>query len=146
MIDFSKFNADSLTKAIEKHVKDVTEQIAVRTYNYILDNEFPYFSGAYISSWRISAGSIDYSFNPAPAFQPAERDVGIRESISRGIHEVPTNINSVIGLKPFESVYITNSVPHAYKVENEGTNTSKFLPWKIAAHSVNNALVGYNYN
>lgn len=136
MFDFSQFNIAGFTKAIENHVVEVTESLATKVYNHIILNDYPYWSGSYISSWNINIGSIDPSYNEPPSWGSSEEKVS---------YSVPEIVNKLHGLKPYQAVYVSNATPHAEKIEDSGTKTSEYTPWKIAYHAFNNVSKSFVY-
>lgn len=115
-------------KAIEVKLKAHVEEIALHAYNYIVTHEYPYYSGSYASSWNIRGGAPDKSYKK-PEFK-------------RGVYPEPDvkrdfNITNV-----YQTIYISNYVPHAAEVELVGTPTHTF-PWRIAAEAKNATLMKY---
>lgn len=120
----------AIKKAIEKKLIQVLEDVSLQTYNYILTNEYPYFSGSYISSWNINAGSPDTSYN-APL-------------LNQNAYPVPT-VKMQLGISnAYQPVYISNYAPHSMDVEVLGTPRHP-TPWLIAAGARNHTLMSYRY-
>lgn len=121
---------DTLRKQVEETLSRVVVDVAVKTYNNILHQEFPYYSGSYISSWNISVGSPDTSYNE-PLWQ-------------RGVYLAPREAKTLSIASPYQTVYISNYTPHAYQVEYDGT--PKHLGgWYIATAAKNNTIMSYKF-
>lgn len=138
MIEFkvSKSTLANLQKALELKSAEVVEKTALKLYNSILMNEFPFYSGSFISSWRVGIGEMDKSFN-APA------DWGTKgPNVQYPVPSVKFDIGTVL---PYQEVHVSNSAPHAYKVEYEGTKTSDYRPWMIAHHARTQAVMSYKF-
>jgi hypothetical protein len=118
---------------LQNEVAKITGQVAQRTYNSIVtnDGQYPYWSGAYISSWTIQAGS--------PKFVSNEGDTN-----QQGKYAAPS---PVTGFKVSFGVpiYITNAADHAYQVEYMGTPTHKHEGWFTANHAVYQTVLSYRF-
>lgn len=125
---------DRLTKNIEKQVAKIAENVAVKTYNAIVTNpnQFPYYSGAYISSWTVQAGSPDMNYNTSDWVE--------------GQYSVPQAITSIGGVSYGKPIYISNNAGHAYQVEVMGTPLHPHEGWFTAAHAVNQTVLGYSFD
>lgn len=131
----SQFDLEKIRRLIEKKSSEVVEHVALKTYNAILLNEFPYYSGSYISSWNINVGAPDTSFNAPSAW-------GTRgPNVQYAIPEVKYDIDQV---NPYQSVFISNYAPHAYQVEFNGTPKHPD-PWMIAHHAVSSASTSFRF-
>jgi hypothetical protein len=128
-LDFSAFNLKGMEKALEDHVRKVTNSYGTRIYNHIVTSDFPYWSGAYINSWLVGFGRFDSSFVEAP--EDWEDSVG---TYSR-----PTTITHILDDSDpaYKPIYIYNASPHAHIVEFQGTKTSDNVPWKVAYSAFN---------
>ena len=120
---------DACKKQIEAKLATIVADVATKTFNSILHQDFPYYSGSYISSWNISVGSRDSSYND-PVWQ-------------RGVYMAPREVKMLSVPSAYTKVYISNSTPHAAMVELDGTKTSNFQPWHIATSARNNTVLGY---
>jgi hypothetical protein len=121
---------EACRRQIEEKLSRVVVDVAAKTYNNILHQEFPYYSGAYISSWRISVGSPDRSFNE-PLWQ-------------RGVYLAPREVRGLSIASAYQPVYISNYAPHAGKVEYEGTPKHSD-GWYIATAAKNNTILSYKF-
>lgn len=136
MIELKISNADikALTKHIEQQTADIMETIGIKTYNAITaQGNFPYWSGSYISSWKISTGTSspsDKSYNP-----PDQR--------TRDKYPVPPNVYDIGEVKYGESVFISNYAPHAAMVESEGTPTHPDGGWHTGTAAINEVVGSY---
>jgi len=119
-----------LEESLKKSITKITKEAAVKTYNNIVGgSDFPYWSGSFISSWKISVGSRDSEYNLANI---------------PGVFDIPHQITDVPGSVHFgERIYITNSTPHAYQVEVLGTPLHPHEGWFTAAHAVNQTVLSY---
>ena len=122
---------EACKKQIEAKLAGVVADVAVKTYNNILHQDFPYWSGSYISSWNISVGSPDRTYNE-PVW-------------TRGVYIAPREARNITLPTPYQTVYISNYTPHAGLVEYQGTKTSGFQPWHIATSARNNTVLGYKF-
>jgi hypothetical protein len=122
---------EACRKQIESKLARVVADVAVKTYNNLLHQDFPYWSGSYISSWNISAGSPDTNYN-TPLW-------------TRGVYIAPRESRGITVPSAYTKVYISNYTPHASLVEYSGTKTSNFQPWYIATSARNNTVLTYKY-
>ena len=121
---------EACRKQIESKLSRVVADVAVKTYNSILHQEFPYYSGSYISSWNINIGSSDRSYNE-PVWQ-------------RGVYIAPREARAITLPSAYSKVYLTNAAPHAYQVEYEGTPKHSG-GWEIATAARNNTVMSYKF-
>lgn len=121
---------EACKKQIESKLATIVADVATKTYNSILRSSWPYYSGSYISSWNISVGSKDSSYND-PVWQ-------------RGVYLAPREVKTLSVPSAYTKVYISNSTPHAMQVEIDGTPTHDG-GWYIAAHARNNTLGSYKF-
>ena len=125
---------ETLSQSLKRSVAKLTENVGVQMYNAVISGEgvnYPYWSGSYVSSWRITIGvpasSSDYNLAHRPnVFQP------------------PPHIPNMVGDVTFgQHIFITNNVPHATQVELTGTPRHPDGGWHTAAHAVNQIVYGY---
>lgn len=117
---------------IDKQIAIRVAQAGTKIYNLIvggkLNQDFPFWSGAYISSWNYNFGSIDSSYSQIPTNTSGTPN--IRHQRPRPQAILP-NLSS-----PYTTLYISNSIPYAGKVEFQGT-PNHAEPWKVAMNAVN---------
>jgi hypothetical protein len=124
----------NLTLSIKKSMSKITEKVGVQIYNAVISGEginYPYWSGSYVSSWRITIGT------PAPS---GDYNIAHRPNV----FQPPTHITDLAGDATFgQHIFITNNVPHAAQVELIGTPRHPDGGWHTAAHAVNQIVYGY---
>lgn len=120
----------AIKKAIEKKLIQVLEDVSLKTYNYILTHDYPYYSGSYIASWNINVGSVNRSYK-AP---------GEPNDYSPPMLQKSLNISN-----PYQTVYLSNYAPHSYQVEVLGTPSHPKDGWYIAAEARYNTLMSYKF-
>lgn len=120
----------TIKAAIDRKVAEVLEFAALKTYNYILTHEYPYWSGAYVSSWNISVGSPDTSFNVS--------------KLDKGVY-LPPEIRFDLGtVGANDTIFISNYASHSYQIEYDGTPRHDG-GYYIANQAVNNTLMSSKY-
>lgn len=131
----SQFDLDKIRSLIEKKISETTERVALKIYNSILLNEFPFYSGSYISSWNINVGSPDTSFNPPS-------DWGTKgPNVQYAVPQIKYDLGNI---NPYQSVFISNYAPHAAIVEFDGTPRHPD-PWMIAHHAANSSVSSFRF-
>lgn len=136
--DLSKFSEAKVRKLIGDKVAEVTERVALKTYNYLVGfADWPYWSGSYISSWKIGIGSPDRSFN-APATRTTNGP-----SVTYSVPDIEFHLPNKN--QPYQKIYISNSTPHAFKVEYEGTKSNDYHPWLTATVARNNTVQTFKF-
>lgn len=128
-VKISKAAFKNVEKYIKKRVTEITESVSLKIYNGIILGEYPYWSGSFISSWRLSIGSPDTSYN-APG--------------NIGQYSVP-GVKYDLKVRFGQTVFISNNAPHAYQVEFMGTPRHKGEGWYVAHHAVNNTVLTYKF-
>lgn len=117
---------------IDKQIAIRVAKAGTKIYNTIvggkLNQDFPFWSGAYISSWNYNFGSVDTSYNESPSNTKGAPAIKYQRPRQQSI---TPNLSA-----PYTPLYISNSVPHAYKVEFEGT-PKHLEPWMVATNAVN---------
>jgi hypothetical protein len=126
-------SAESIAKckaAIDRKIAQKVAETGSYLYNSIVGDrvDTPYWSGAYIASWRYHYGSIDHSYEALPTNKSGAPNIRHTKPKARSI--IPNYTN------PYMPLYVSNSVPHAYQVENIGTPNHP-EPWKVAVNAVN---------
>lgn len=118
--------------AIDRKIAEHIAKAGSKVYNTIvwgnLNVDFPYWSGAYIASWRYNYGKVDHSVAQQPTNTSGRPNV--RHSRPRPTSILP-NYSS-----PYTPLYISNSADHAYQVEFLGT-PKHAGGWMVATHAVN---------
>lgn len=124
-----------LKRIIEKKVGVLKDEIALKLYNQIILNgsNYPYWSGGYITSFTINAGTPKVVSNESKA------------DLSGGDYGDPEVVYS-FDSNPYETVYISNYSPHRNLVENIGTFTSDFQPWETSIQAKNVIVGMYKYS
>lgn len=125
-VKIPKSSMDLLKRIIEAKCVQVLEEVSLKTYNYILTHDYPYYSGAYISSWTINVDS------PEKVSHEAHR---LNEYSEPNV-QLALNIQN-----PYQTVFIANYADHAYKVEVLGTPTHPRDGWWIASEARWNTLL-----
>lgn len=125
---------EKLIESVKKSITKITEDVAIQTYNLIVANErqYPYWTGSYISSWNIQAGTPNTDYN-------------LSNDPNTETFPIPDIKYQLEGINFGEWVYITNAVPHAYLVEYMGTPTHEHEGWFTATHAVNQTVMTYKY-
>lgn len=138
-IDTSQFDLTKARKLIDKFVAKKVSQIASATYNTILSNTKPKWSGQYLASWTINVGSPEYK--GLPDAKPSKSHGGAdRYYPKAGKQSVLINPDS-----PYQKVYITNDAHHAMMVEYEGTPTHPAEGWMIAHHALTTTVSQFRF-
>lgn len=121
-VTFTVSDISSLKQALQLKLAQKVGRTAEKIYNKIVSGEIstPYYSGSYISSWNINVGSINGSFN----YEPWKKGTFFAPDQSQGLFAPPNT-----------PVYVSNLVPHASRVENDGTPKHP-EPWKVAFHAI----------
>ena len=134
----SQFDLEKIRKVIENKIVDVRNKTLIRVYNIIATmDEYPYWSGTYMASFNISVGSPDMSHVPLPTNSHGQASVHYARPRER-------SLGTVTDTNPYQTGYITNAVPHAYKVEFVGTPKHPD-PWMIAHHAVNSVRTSLRF-
>lgn len=121
---------DKLKRIIERKAMQVLEDVSLKTYNYILTHDYPYYSGAYISSWTISVDT------PEKVSHEAHR---------AGEYTAP-NVQMALNIQnPYQPVYISNYADHSFKVEYLGTPTHPKEGWYVASEARWNTIGSYRF-
>lgn len=94
--DFIKAIEQDLTQTQKKIVGEVLQGVVMSS---------PVDTGAFRGNHRVSIGSVDTTANQS------EKDEGGAGTISKGLQ-------NLIALKPYQTVFISNSLPYAYRLEN----------------------------
>ena len=94
--DFIKTIEQDLTQTQKKIVGEVLQGVVMSS---------PVDTGAFRGNHRVSIGSVDTTANQS------EKDEGGAGTISKGLQ-------NLIALKPYQTVFISNSLPYAYRLEN----------------------------
>lgn len=129
---------DRIKKYINKFVAKTMEKVALWTYNSIVHNSEPYWSGAYLSSWNISIGSPDKSYNTPPEYKKGKPPEFTYPHPSE-IYYFTVKEEDIK-----KSIYITNAIPYASMIEYEGTPKHE-SPWMIATHARNNVVGSFKF-
>jgi hypothetical protein len=121
-----------LEKYIKRRIAEKTKDVGLNVYNTIVLDlvDSPYYSGSYISSWRISAGLPTFSYNES---------AGLPNQ-----YTAPNPKLDLGGVMFGQKVYITNSAPHAKQVEYEGTPRHEG-GWFTATHAKNVVVMSYKF-
>ncbi|MDQ1207272.1 hypothetical protein QE380_000195 [Acinetobacter baylyi] len=98
--DFIKVIEQNLTQTQKKIVVEVLQGVVMSS---------PVDTGAFRGNHRVSVGSIDQSANES------EKDKSGTGTIAKGLQ-------NLITLRPFQTVYISNSLPYALRLENGWSN------------------------
>lgn len=98
--DFIKVIEQDLTQTQKKIVADVIQGVVMSS---------PVDTGAFRGNHRVSVGSVDQSANES------EKDKSGAGTIAKGLQNLVT-------LRPFQTVYISNSLPYALRLENGWSN------------------------
>lgn len=91
-------------RVIEKELTQTQKKIVADTLQGVVLVS-PVDTGAFRGNHRVSIGSVDATANPS------EKDSSGAGTISKGLQ-------NLIALKPFQTVFISNSLPYAYRLEN----------------------------
>ena len=94
--DFIKAIEQDLTQTQKKIVGEVLQGVVMSS---------PVDTGAFRGNHRVSIGSVDATASSS------EKDSSGAGTISKGLQ-------NLIALKPFQTVFISNSLPYAYRLEN----------------------------
>ena len=84
------------------------------------------------TSWNINFNTPDYTYKAPAGYAATGKGAASHYPRPREQSVIP-NTN------PYAKIYITNAVPHAYKVEYEGTPTHSG-GWEVAIHARNLTL------
>lgn len=98
--DFIKVIESDLVKQQKEIVADVIQGVVLQS---------PVDTGAFRANHRVSVGSVDQSANES------EKDKSGTGTIANGLQNLVT-------LRPFQTVYISNSLPYALRLENGWSN------------------------
>lgn len=98
--DFIKVIESDLVKQQKEIVADVIQGVVLQS---------PVDTGAFRANNRVSVGSVDQSANESEKDKPGTR------TIAKGLQNLVT-------LRPFQTVYISNSLPYALRLENGWSN------------------------
>ena len=133
-VTVSEASIAAIKKAVEAKAREVMELAAVKIYNTIVTGseggDYPYYSGSYISSWTIQAGSPKTAFKQ-PYFNP-------------GMYDAPDPVLGIKGGEQTQVIYISNYAPHAGQVELSGTPRHT-MPWMQAHMAVNDVVGKYRF-
>ena len=137
-----KKSMTSVKKFIEKSLASITEQVALKTYNHIVDplevGSYPYYTGSYISSWKITTVPNGKNDAPNKEYNPS--------NVEAGHYARPSIIYDIGTVLPYEKIIISNYSPHSYKVEYMGTPKHSQQGWYVANHAVNNTVMTYKFS
>ena len=120
-------------QAVEAAAGDVAKGLAHRVFENALKNS-PQFSGDYTASWRVSIGSVDFSYSKDAVAGAARWGEGFASGQIFGRGDEPAmslaraTAAAVWGQKIElgQSIYVSNSAthaePYAWKIENGSIN------------------------
>ncbi|MEQ1277342.1 hypothetical protein [Acinetobacter soli] len=94
--EFIRVIEQELTQTQKKIVADTLQGVVLAS---------PVDTGAFRGNHRVSIGSVDATASPS------EKDSSGAGTISKGLQ-------NLIALKPFQTVFISNSLPYAHRLEN----------------------------
>lgn len=133
----SQFDLDKIRRLIEKKIVEARNKVATRAYNHIATmSPYPLWSGAYMSSWNISAGYPNMTFNAPPE--------DIASSVNTYQKIQPVKLSDLDTSNPYANVYITNATHHAVMVEFDGTPRHSD-PWMIAHHAASSSVSSFRF-
>lgn len=98
--DFIKVIESDLVKQQKEIVADVIQGVVLQS---------PVDTGAFRANHQVSVGSVDQSANES------EKDKSGTGTIAKGLQ-------NLVALRPFQTVYISNSLPYALRLENGWSN------------------------
>lgn len=134
-----KVNEDSLNAvllAIQRKVAKTVQKTTDQIYKNIVTldhssvtyhHNAPYWSGQYMQSWRINESFVDGSF------------ASPRDPVENSYKFPNVDNNNFVYSGGWNTVHISNSAPHAAKLETQGSPKHKH-PWMVAHHSVSTAV------
>jgi hypothetical protein len=113
-----KENIDKFKSDVEKDINNRKKKFAVAMLAKLI-NSSPFFTGAYIDSHRVGINSVDtsFSFFPHRSYRSKSRSAVEASALMAGKAKINRS-------KLFDTIYISNSVPHAINVELIGWKTS----------------------
>ena len=121
---------ERIADKVKQLVQDTAEEVWIRIVEGQPGNEYPYWSGSYISSWQVSFGnSVPRSYNEVELSASGLSIPGIYRAPGRDIPAVPS---------AYTVVNISNAAPHASEVEHDGTPshpTGWFVAYEAWAHA-----------
>ena len=129
-------------KAVSELVSNVTEDIYrnIVSLDHRTDRKYdfpyPFWSGAYMASWRISSGfvRVDYA--------QQRFDMG-KYKMEAHPYELPSMSNYDFSYSGnYAVVHISNAAPYAGELETIGSKKHK-SPWMVAHHSVNTTVARF---
>ncbi|WEH89790.1 hypothetical protein PX669_05755 [Acinetobacter soli] len=107
--DFIKVIESDLVKQQKEIVADALQGVVLQS---------PVDTGAFRANHRVSVGSVDQSANES------EKDKSGAGTISKGLQ-------NLVALKPFQTVYLSNSLPYALKLENGSSDQAPLGIYKV---------------
>ena len=163
------FNAaiDDAVQRVVATVVEVQKRIAIDAYQMLTTSSLdvglafgsPVLTGRYRASMRVSVGDVDTSFEPPPNAAEAKE---VRQAVKGAAltHELyalqgPAYASRMLlGLEPFQTVYISDSVPYVRVIEFGGSKlkapegvfrvTAAALADKYAAVDWSSVIPGYS--
>lgn len=133
-VTVSEASIAAIKKVVEAKAREVMELAAVSIYNKIVTGsegtDYPLYSGSYIASWKIQAGSPDTGYK-----QPYW---------NKNLYDAPDPVLGVVGAENLNVIYVSNYVPHAGDVELSGTPRHP-SPWMQAHYAVNDVVGKFKF-
>ena len=135
MSDVSDFNRelDLFADSIDDDILEITKQTVKDTYEFIVESVSPsptmkngdaeYSLGSYVQSHRINIGEItDYGF------------IWLTNTDTGSAAKAMMQLSKLNGLKPYQSVFISNNIPWAVDVEMGWAGRKGITFWPGATH------------
>jgi hypothetical protein len=116
MIDVSKRTAEfkkKLIKTVQERAITVSTDLYDIATNKVAQGSTPVWSGSFLASWNMQIGSPDFTFYVDPYPNP-----------SNPLPPKPTPNLKFDSPTSLSTIYITDAVPYAGKIQREGTTYS----------------------